>query len=152
MRETLRAPQPSRLAYVDALILVGFLIVLLADSALACSCDRRFSVEDYYSKTRAIFVARVTEILPPNTYDGRDIVRGKFQISEVVKGNPAVIPFVESGVPRGANCNLDLREGRSYLFVFLDSNFVTWCSSGSPTTDPYQKWLVEYRALRARLK
>jgi len=135
-------------------ILAGFLIVLLAESALACSCDR-LSTKDRYSKARGIFIAGVAAILPLNPSDTRDVVRARIEVSEVLKGNPGLISFVESGVPRGPDCNLYLREGISYLFVISDDNFVSECSSVRLTGllgFPYQEWLTEYRALRDQAK
>lgn len=135
-------------------ILAGFLLALFAESALACSCER-LSTKDHYLKARGIFIARVSAILPVNPSDTRDVVRARIEVSEVLKGNPDLIPFVESGVPRGPDCNLYLREGISYLFVISDNNFVSDCSSVKLTGllgFPYQEWLTEYRALRDQSK
>ena len=135
-------------------IFAGVLTLLLAGSALACGCDR-LSTKDRYAKARGIFIARVSEVLPLKPSDTRDGVRARIEASEVLKGNPDLIPFVESDVPRGPDCNLELREGSSYLFVIFDSNFVSECSSVRLTGSlgfPYQEWLTEYRALRDQSK
>ena len=130
------------------LVLAGFLVALFAEKASACSC-RRFSADDFYSRARAIFVGEITQISVVKSSDGGDIARAKFRVDEVVKGNPDLISFIESGVPRGPTCDLYLNEGRSYLFVLFDTNFVTWCDSGPVTSEPYREWLVEYRNLIA---
>ena len=128
-------------------ILAGFLVVLSAETALACGCTT-FSAEEIYSKAQAVFVAEITQTYRINRWLVPDVIRGVFDATEVLKGKLDSIPYVESRVPIGPDCSLPLTVGFSYLFVVYEDNSVSGCTSVMVEHFPAQQWLREFRKLR----
>jgi|SRR5688572_24931169 hypothetical protein len=128
-------------------ILAAFLLVAFAKGAFACSC-RESSPQEVYSKSKAIFVAQITQTYRINRWLIPDVVRGVFDVVEVLKGNPEIIPYVESRVPMGADCSLPLAVGLSYLFVLYQDNSISGCTSVMVEHFPAQQWLSEFRKVR----
>ena len=132
-------------------VITGFLLLVLARGAFACSC-RESSPQEVYSKSQAIFVAQITQTYRINRWFIPDVVRGVFDVLEVLKGNPEIIPYVESRVAMGADCSLPLTVGLSYLFVLYQDNSISGCTSVMVEHFPAQQWLSEFRKMREPLK
>jgi hypothetical protein len=128
-------------------ILAAFLLVASAKGAFACSC-RESTPQEVYSKARAVFVAQITETYRVKRWLIPDVVRGVFDVLEVLKGNPEIIPYVESNVPMGPDCSLPLTPDLRYLLVVHDDNFVSACTSVMVEHFPAQQWLNEFRKVR----
>src|SRR5687767_13964950 len=132
-------------------ILAVFLLVAFVKGAVACSC-RESTPQEVYSKARAVFVAQITEAYRIKRWLIPDVIRGVFDVVEVLKGNPEIIPYVESSVPIGPDCSLPLKPALRYLFVVHDDNFVSACTSVMVEHIPAQQWLTEFRKVRDSLK
>jgi hypothetical protein len=131
--------------------ITGLLLLILARGAFACQCIEH-SPQQIYSKAQAIFVAQITQTYRINRWLIPDVIRAVFDTTEVLKGKPEIIPYVESRVPMGADCSLPLTVGLSYLFVLYQDNSISGCTSVMVEHFPAQEWLSEFRKMRESLK
>jgi hypothetical protein len=107
-----------------------------------------FDVPALYRDATTVLHARVTEVSTvknPNP-GSRDVwptlVRAKFEVREVMKGQSRRIPYVESAPPESGNCGLPLAPNVDYVFFMglglMTEHAVTICSARP--IDPSNEW------------
>jgi len=115
--------------------LLLFSCIVFQATAHACSFERRTD-EQLVAQSKVIFRARITEVRlatmpnPDKPSVQLEVVEGKFELKEILKGTPPISGFVRD-MPFGpGNCNLPLLPGVEYIFFPEENDFV-WTPSGS---------------------
>jgi hypothetical protein len=126
-------------------------LLVFARGAFACQCEEH-SPAKIYSEAEAIFVGQITEAYRIKDWGPLDLIRGKFDTIESLKGNPDSIPYVEIRAFKGLMCILSLKPGLKYLFVVYQDNSISFCTSVMVEHFPAQQWLNEFREIRDSLK
>ena len=107
----------------------------LPSSVLACSFPQ-VSEEQLVAQAQSIFRARVTEVRlaqfssPEQPGESTEVVEARYEVKEVIKGQPPASGVVRD-LPFGVgNCSQGLTPGAEYLFIPGRYDLV-WLPSGS---------------------
>lgn len=121
-------------------LLVAYLMVVLPESARACTCSE-MPLQAQIASSQFVFVGtveRVSIVEPPQNPSARARIflgghpigtkwHAQYRAQEVLKGNTEQLPVVWSyDATRG--CGMYLNEGRTYIFFVPSSGEVSACA------------------------
>ena len=109
--------------------LVGLLSLVCAPTALACQC-MDLLIEEKIDRATHIFRARVTSAeLVEKGPEGSGLVRAKFDVIALLKGDPSKLEAVQTPIG-GGTCEVPIIVGLEYVF-FVSANGETNSCSGT---------------------
>ena len=107
-------------------LILGF--VFLQGNAFACSCGGTEDLKRALDENNYIFVAKIVSAKEnPQSDSVWNSVQAKFEVSEVIKGEPSELASLYSGYG-GGDCGISFLVGLRYL-VFTDDGTITSCGA-----------------------
>lgn len=132
-------------------VLLALLLTAISSRSFACSCVKR-SLEQQYNEASFVFVARVIdkrEVKSRKSQPGWGGWTAKVSVVKAIKGEPLLLPELESGYGHG-DCGVPLMRDTSYIFFASSEGEVNICSGTQvymPGLEPHEKTLARIEAL-----
>ena len=135
---------------------LAIILSALPSGASACSCVKR-TLEQQFNESSFVFVGKVIdkrEVKSRTSQPGWGGWAAKVSVAKAIKGEPRLLPGVESGYGQG-DCGIRLLVNASYIFFANAEGDVNICS-GTQTyiqgLEPHEQVLNRIEALRSHAR